>query len=177
MTQTTPEQIEERILTILDEALNMRLELDEDESVYNITYISNKVAKCARFQERLSDMTMELTKIQIPLSQLIAGEHARLRRKTEELKASAEYENEPRSNKTAWLSNQLEADRDTEIRWSALKTAVSQVKEAVVDRASTMKRLDSDLRLQSKLYEQKVAAGATPPPTFNGDKDEGLDLD
>lgn len=154
----------------------MKLDLSEDESVYNLTYIANKVAKCARYQERLSDMVMELTKIQIPLTQLLADAHASLRRKTEELKSSEEYENQARSDKTNWLSNQLEADRDTEIKWSALKTAVSQVKEAVVDRASTMKRLDSDLRLQSKLYEQKVAAGAAPPPTFRGDKDEGLEL-
>lgn len=174
---TTPEEIEARILQILDEATDMRLDLDEDESVYNLTYISNRIAKCARFQERLSDLSLELTRIQLPLTQLAAQATNRTRLKLDELKASDDYANEPRASKTAWLSNQMESQREEEQKWSTLKTAVSQVKEAVVDRASTMKRLDSDLRLQSRLYEQKVAAGATPPPTYNGDKDEGLDLD
>lgn len=45
-----------------------------------------------------------------------------------------------------------------------LNTLATEVREAVLERAGTLKRLDSDLRLHMKVYEAKVGFGIVPKP-------------
>ena len=61
-------------------------------------------------------------------------------------------------------------------RWMQLKRAVSEVREAVGERAAMIRRLDSDLRLHARLYEVKVAGGALPPPGFKPGSSKGEEV-
>jgi len=173
----TPAEIEETILGYLEHAIEMRLELSEDDSDYDLHFITKKVAQVSAYTERLSDMMLQLTKIGIQCTRCAGDMAASMRLKTESLKASEEYGDTPRSARAEWLSNQLEGPREEAERWKQIAAAVSSIKEAVAERASTMKRLDSDLRLQSKLLEAKIAAGATSSNSFLGAGTSSIDID
>jgi len=116
--------------------------------------------------ETLSDLLMELTRVAIQVTPMALNTKSLLDLKEEDLKASDDYEQIQRSKKRAWVREQLgDLPADAE-RWMNLKRAVLEVREAVGERAQTIKRLDSDLRLHARLYEAGMAAGAQPRPGF-----------
>lgn len=169
-------EIEEEILIHLDNAMDMKLELSEEDSSYDLIYISGKLAKCSTYLERLSDIMLMLTKRSLAIIKLERAHSSLLRFKEIDLKGSDIYQNLDRFEKSLWLANQLRDERSAVEKWITLRRMVSEVKEAVGERAGTMKRLDSDVRLHSKLYEAKVAAGATSPTAFTGAKTDEMDL-
>jgi len=137
------------------------------------------VAKCSTYQERISDVMMKLTKVSIEVQKVAHGKKLELLFKTNELKDSKEYKELPRNDKTAWLQVQLSKTQDEAESWNSLKRVVSEVKEAVGERAQTLKRLDSDLRLHTKLLEMsnEEGRGASSPASFTGSASEGVDID
>lgn len=157
------EDTEALILRILENAANLRLNLEEDEVIYDLTYIRHKLAQCSSYIEQLSDAQMQLTRISLEVTKTAAGHHGLLDLEGKKFKASPEYAAQPVAAKGHWLDNQLTSLRSEAERWSGLRRVVSEVKEAVGERTQTMKRLDSDLRLHSKLYEAKVLVGAMSP--------------
>ena len=67
--------MEIRILAILEQAMNLSLGLNEEDSAYDLHFISEKLTVCSKHLEVLSDLSMELTKIMIgvmPISNPIA---------------------------------------------------------------------------------------------------------
>jgi len=171
--------LEERVMALLDDAMSMSLGLSEDDSLYNLIFIREKVAKCSTYQERISDVMMKLTKVSIEVQKVAHGKKLELLFKTNELKDSKEYKEAPRNEKTAWLQTQLMGAQDEAESWNTLKRVVSEVKEAVGERAQTLKRLDSDLRLHTRLLEMsnEEGRGASSPGAFTGSSSEEVDID
>jgi len=163
-------------MEILDKAASMELNLSEDDSRYDLAFLSEKLAKVSVYQERLSDLQMDLTRMVIFVKSTAKRAESALRAYTTELKLSEPYKDEPRITKTPWLDQQLSERRAEVEKWTDLSFVVSEVKEAVNERQGTMKRLDSDLRLHSRLFETKVASGAIARPSFDG-QNSGIDLD
>lgn len=163
-------------MALMDDAMALSLGLSEDDSVYDLTFISKKLAICATYQERLSDIMMKLTMRSIEVHRVSSGQRRLLEMKERELKEGVEYAALAREEKGPWLGKNLQERRDEAERWNTLKRVVLEVKEAVSERAQMMKRLDSDLRLHSKLYEAKVAAGATSRRSFTGTDHSGLSI-
>lgn len=151
---------------ILEQATNLNLGLSEDDSAYDLTFITKKLAVCSSHLEKLSDMQMELTKIMLQVTPPTFAAASLLKLKEGDFKSSDEYEEIARSKKRAWLREQLGKLTENAERWMQLRRAVSEVREAVGERSQTIKRLDSDLRLHARLYEARVAAGATPRLSF-----------
>ena len=170
------DELEQELMSILDQAGSMELQLSEDDSEYDLKFLSEKLAKVSVFQERLSDLQVRLARINIYVKQTAKRAESALRAYTTELKMSKEYEEQPRATKTPWLEQQTSERRAQTDKWMDLAFVVSEVKDAVNERQGTMKRLDSDLRLHSRLFEAKVAAGAAPRPSFPG-QNPGIDLD
>lgn len=173
----TPAEIETEIMALLDLATGMKVGLSEDDSDYDLNFISEKLAKISVYQERLSDIQMQLTRYTMEIRRVGSQKASLHRLKERELKGSDEYEQLSRSEKSLWLGTQLEEFREAAEEWKMLGTLVSEVKEAVGERAGTIKRLDSDIRLHTKIYEAKVAAGATSPTSYKGSSTEELDID
>jgi len=171
------DKLNKEVLDRLDDALNCELGMSEDDSDYDLNFISQKLAKCSSYMERLSHIQMQLTKISIGANRTARDDTALLKLKEVDLKASGEYDNiTPRGMKSKWVQDQLSALRKETQDWMNLARAVSEVKDAVGERAGTMKRLDSDLRLHCKLYEAKVAAGATSSVSFKVSDAKEVDL-
>lgn len=170
--QSSPEQVQAVIMAYLEEVLNMEIRLGDDDDVYDIGFISQKLHLCSKFSERAAHIMISLTKINIEVTGHAAATLGLSKTVQSRLKASPEYGELPMRERSDWLSNRVEGERQAAEKWQLLRSAVSQVKEAVADRVSTLKRLDSDLRLQSRLLEAKVAAGATNPNSF-GARDSG----
>lgn len=171
-----PPGIETYILEALDQALAMELGLSEDDSDYDLNFITQKLAQVSVYQEKLSDMMLRLTRVHLEVNRVATTKASALNFKQYSIKGTPEYSTVPRAERSEWLSNQLETDRLASERWTILRTAVSSVKDAVAERASTMKRLDSDLRLQTRLLEARVAAGASSPYSFPGNGTDEVDL-
>jgi len=173
------EELDEQVMSLLDDAMNMSLGLSEDDSQYNLTFIREKVAKCSTYQERISDVMMKLTKVSIEVQKVAHGKKLELLYKTNELKDGKEYKEMRRDHKSAWLQLQLMETQDESESWNTLKRVVSEVKEAVAERAQTLKRLDSDLRLHTKLLEMsnEEGRGASSPSPFTGSSSEEVDID
>lgn len=175
---TPPEILEERILGLLDTATGMQLGLSEEDSDYTLDFLKKKLAMCSYYTERLSDIMMELTKISLEATRISSSKNNLLSLKHNELKASSTYSEQPRDKKTSWLESQLGTYRGEAERWNMLRRVVSEVKDAVGERGQTMKRLDSDLRLHSKLLEMTPpgARGAAAPTGFQGSSSDELDI-
>jgi len=172
-------EIETQIMSLLDEAAAMKLELSEDDAQYNLMFVREKVAKCSSYQEKISDVMMKLTRVSIEVQKVAQGKKLGLLYETNSLKESKEYKEMPRNEKTSWLNVQLaEAHEETE-SWTALKRVVSEVKEAIGERANLLKRLDSDLRLHTKLLElvKEEGLGASLPSGFPGSASKEVDID
>jgi len=174
--QHQTEETRNKAFEILDSAASMVLKLSEDDSEYDLKFLSEKLAKVSVFQERLSDLLLTLSRMTIAVRQTKSAAESALRVFTTEVRLSEEYADQPRAIKTPWLEQKLLERRAELDKWIDLSFVVSEVKDAVNERQSTMKRLDSDLRLHSRLFEAKVASGATPRPSFPGNT-SGMDLD
>lgn len=171
-----PTQLESEATTLLDRALSMRLELSEDDSDYDLHFISQKLAKVGVYLERLSDIQMDLTRTAIVATRQHKTLSARVRIQEKQAKASDEYYSLPTNEKAYWLENRLTDLKEQAGTWAQLAATVSEVRNAVTERATTMKRLDSDLRLHARIYEAKVAAGATSPSSYKGNNTSEIDL-
>lgn len=150
-------------MDVLDLALSMRLGLTADDAAYDVPFISQKIAVCSKFQEDLADAMARLARINIEVHRVEASLRGLLPLKELQFKGTSQYEQMDRDKKSLWLTTTLEPDRLELERWNGLKRAVSEVQRAVNEKAQTMKRLDSDLRLQAKLFETRYGAGATSP--------------
>jgi hypothetical protein len=176
---TTPEEIEAEVEHLLDQAIAHQLGMSEHDTDYKLTYISEKLAKVSHMIEALSDIQMKLARISLKVTKQTGNAKSLLALKERQAKDSPEYRAQTREHKSVWLANQLISEQDTAVKWAGLHRVVSEVKEAVAERAQTMKRLDSDIRLHAKLYETKVAAGAagaTSPTSYTGSESPELDL-
>lgn len=168
-----------RAEALLDDALNLQLGLSEDDSIYTVSYIQEKVTRVSVYQERLSDIQTKLSKMHLEI--LRVGGQLRSLKNTKErrLKGSDEYADQDRSVKTLWLVNQLEHETEQAEAWEFARKVVSEVREAVAERLSTMKRLDSSIRLQSRILETKhtMGLGASSPSSYTGNRTDEMDID
>lgn len=168
--------MEKEVVQLLDDAAGMQLSLSEDDSDYDLNFIREKVTKVAVYQERLSDIQMKLTKLNIDVTKMSSQTQEQLKMKERELRLGEDYQGKKIQEKKAWLGEQLAPQFQAAENWSNLSRLVSEVKEAVGHRVSMMKRLDSDLRLHSKLFEEGVKAGATSPTSFTKGSTKEIDL-
>jgi len=175
--QPNLDDLELRILQLLDDATSMQVGLTDDDSEYDLNFISDKLKKVSVYQERLSDILMKLTRMSLEIKKRSTTCRSLSLLKEKELKASDGYQEQERSARSYWVENQLSDLRQEAERWEILARMVSEVKEAVAERAGTMKRLDSDIRLHTKIYEARVAAGATSPASYTGHSTTEVDID
>lgn len=171
------EAMEEQVVSLLDDAMAMELGLSSEDSDYDYHFIREKLAKVSSYQEKLSDIMMRLSKISLVATKQALTSKTLVQLSEKRLKASDEYQNLHVASKGGWLADQLLKEEEAALRWQQLKSLVSEVKEAVTERAGTMKRLDSDLRLHVKLLEVGGASGATSPTSYTGSKATDLDID
>jgi len=157
------EEYHNQVMRILEAVLPLKIGLSEDDSVYDLSFLSQKLALCSSTMEKLSEFQLALTRINMDV--INATDYLRIQIGTQEraFKDSEEYKELPRDQKSAWLHNQVGLNKDLLESWQSLRRMVSEVKEAVAERVQTIKRLDSDIRLHKGLIEAKVAAGATSP--------------
>lgn len=174
--KATPEKLEEEVMNLLDEAAAMEVGLKDDDSPYDLTYISETLRKLGIFQERLSDIQMKLTRMGIEITKVSRQKTSLYKFKEKELRGSPDYHNTPLAEKALWLANQLGKVTEDVESWRSLTFVVSAVKDAVSDRVATMKRLDSDIRLHAKIFEAKVSAGATSPSSYTGTSTTEIDI-
>ena len=170
------QKIKAGLMEVLDKLDTHVLDLSPDSEEYDLHYISKKLAACTHHQEQLSTLLLNLTRVNLAVTNMNRGASTALELKSRQLKDSEDYKCLPRDEKSTWLAGQLQNLREEADAWIDLRKAVSEVREAVAERASTMKRLDSDLRLHSKLYETKVSQGAIPRPTYSANPDDDIDL-
>jgi len=107
-----------RATELFERAMELQLDLSEDDSKYDLLYIGQKLTQCTCIQEKLASIQMQLTKISLAV---------------------------------------LRVDDN---QWDVVKKTLREIKEAVANQVQTTRRLDSDIRLQHKLLEAKVSAGA-----------------
>ena len=146
-------EIESQVMLYLDRVIDLKLELSEDDSVYTLPYLREKLTTCSRQLELASDIGMALTKIQIELRRLVSSKSGLVSIKTMEWRATEEYLKQPSAIRTAWLSQKVMKEHIDFVEWESSLKMVLEVKEAVSEKMTILKRLDSDLRLQTKLLE------------------------
>lgn len=160
-------------MQLLEDAIETHVGLTEGDSNYHISFIKEKLGLCAKYTERLSDISMKMARISIEVTRSTTSRVRAQQIKERSLKDSDRYKDLPRNQQTSWLLSQLVEDQRETDQWTMLKAVVSEVKEAVSERAQAIKRLDSDLRLHAKLLEldpagKTGAGGATSPGSYTG---------
>lgn len=171
-----PDKIEQECLGLLDQAMSMEVGLDNGEADYDLNFIASKLKAVTIFMERLSDIQIMLTKYTIVVRQQASNCETIHKIAKEQLHVKPEFRNIPAVDRVVLEREQLGETLTTWERWRDVAATLTLVNNAVSDRAGTIKRLDSDLRLHSKLYEQRVAQGATSPHSFKGASIEEIDV-
>lgn len=154
-----PEQVRALAEQELDRAMGMNLGLSEDDSVYGLTYIGQKLTQCAAGMEVLGDMSIRLSKISLEVTRAVSGKRSHLLTKERQYRSDPKYLEGDRNEKTGWLQGKLEVFRIELEDWELTHQFLAEIRGAVNERIQLFKRLDSDIRLQHKLLEAKVAAG------------------
>lgn len=161
-------ELREVLIQTLDQASSLELRLSEDDSAYGLTYIGQKLAKCASYLEQLGDISMSLTRISLEVTRQVSELGSRMKSKERQLRSDPAYVNGSRDEKTPWLQGKLEVFRIELEEWELTRSYLSEIRDVVNERIQLFKRLDSDIRLQHKLLEAKVLAGAMPASLVPG---------
>jgi hypothetical protein len=157
---TTPGAVREAAISLMDRALAMDVRLSEDDSAYGLIYISQKLAKVSSHMESLGDISMSLTKMGLEVSRRKSLSKSQYALKERTFKSDPTYVNGDRNEKGSWLQGKLEVFRNELEDWELTHLYLTEIRVAVDDRIQLFKRLDSDIRLQHKLLEAKIGAGA-----------------
>lgn len=158
--QTRPGEVRELALVQLDKAASFELRLSEEESVYGLVYIGEKLAKTASYLEQLGDVSMQLARISLEVTRQVSELSSLMRSKERTFRMDAIYVNGDRNDKGNWLQGKLEVYRIELEDWQLTHSYLNEIRGAVNDRIQLFKRLDSDIRLQHKLLEAKLGVGA-----------------
>jgi hypothetical protein len=169
-------EIEVVCLAELDNAMKMALSLSDDDAVYDLNYISEKLAQVGVYHERLSDIQMTLTKISLRVIKNHFAASARCRVRDREVRALEEYADLPTNEKGMFIEVKTKVARDEAEGWANLNRIVREIKDAVSERVAVMRRLDSDLRLHAKIFEQRSHAGATSAASYKGNSTKEMDI-
>lgn len=159
-TDPRAEAIRDTAMDYMGKALEMELRLDEDDSVYSLVYIGQKLAKCSSLMERLGEISMQLARVSLEVTRQTSLKKSLLQTKERQLKSDPTYVNLDRQEKSNWLSGKMEVCRLDYEDWDLTHQFLDEVRSAVNDRLQLFKRLDSDIRLQHKLLEAKILLGA-----------------
>ena len=162
--------VEKVVMRMLQDAQDMELSLSEQDSDYGIEYISQKLAMCSVFTERLASLDIKLVRIQLYVTTSFNKKKWYVTCRESELKSLKEYQDLSRDTKTPWIFSKMRSDMDELEAWKHTSLVVSTVRDVILSRIQVLKRLDSDIRLHQKLLDIKVAAGLVVPKTFTGSK-------
>lgn len=160
----------------LEEASSIKIDISAEGAAYHRQYISDKVAKISSSLERLNELLMNLTKVSLQARRIQQHYAEIVKFKKINAKVSAEYAECPRDYREKLLSDLLAGDEKELDIWESLYYYITEVKTAIADKAATIRRIDSDLRLQQKLLE--VSSDEVPMKTaaFRGLATEEIDL-
>lgn len=161
-------EVRDRLEGYLDAALLQRIGLSEEESVYDIPYIKEKLAKISNISEALSDSQMMATKIHLSVVVQQGEARSRLRLAEEDRRDSGMYKELSREEKTPWISKELAVYRDNEESWSLTLAFSTEVRKQLTDRIQMLRRLDSDLRLHQNLLDVGHRGGVMGSPLPSG---------
>lgn len=170
------EELAAEALRIFNYVQSLRLDLSDDDAMYDLTYIGKMTAMCASIMEKVSDAQMQITKLGLEARKWEHGASLVLREEERKLINGKGYKENPISARKDWLKMQLQPFIQEVEVWDQVSKSINEVKETVNERMSTVKRLDSDVRLHHKLYETKVASGMIGKPGLVGKKAESEDL-
>lgn len=148
----------------LDEALNWEIRLSEDDSIYDLDYIREKLAKISNVSELLSDRQMSATKIHLEVVRQASVAKTRAEMADANLRESDSYIGLSREGKTPWITKQMAVYRDNEASWALTLQFSREIRGQLTERIQMLRRLDSDLRLHQGLIEVGHKVGATGSP-------------
>jgi len=155
------QKIEETILKWLDQVLATELKLSAADSDYDLDYLTQKTAQCAVALEKIANIQAKLTRVFLAIVKI--SHQTTVKYKLFSLQVGRD--GIPLSKVQ---EDHLAKLFDEKGIWEYLTKVARETGKAASDRQQLMRKLDSSLRLQQKLYESKVAAGLTLPPTFPG---------
>lgn len=152
--------LRDKAVSIMEQAMDLSVGLTEDDSVYGLVYIGEKLTKCSAYMEQLGDMSINLARMSLDVTRQLSVTKSLMLTKERQFRADPMYVNGERNEKTGWLQGKLEVWRIELEDWELTHAYLVEIRGAVNDRIQLIKRLDSDIRLQHKLIEAKIASGA-----------------
>jgi len=170
------EEIASEALRIFEFVQGLKLDMSDDDMMYDLTYIGKMTALCSSIMEKVSDSQMQITKLGLEVRKWQYGATLVLKEEERKLTGSKGYLENPASHRKDWLAAKIQPFKQEVEVWDQLAKSINEVKETVNERMATVKRLDSDIRLHHKLYETKVASGMIGKPGLTGIKAESQDL-
>lgn len=160
-------EVQQYLNQILARATAVQLKFSENDAEYTLEYIASALGRTVKATEDLSDMLMDLTRVELQ----VIEEADRLQH-VYELKEAAErdtdaYMNYDRGRRTAWLKLKIQSYEQTANDWAALVKAFTLIKRQVVSRAATVKRIESAVRLHARIFDLAASGhGSSVKPGY-----------
>lgn len=178
MTETEAyEQYKKTSDDALDEASKIKITISGEGAAYQRQYIADTVAKVSSALERLNDLSMQLTKIALQTRRIQMHYNTQLKKVKAETLASADYAALPVMQREQHLLKAVTEATKSYEAWDYLLQYVTEVKTAIAERSAMIRRLDSDLRLHSKLLEVTSDEIVPHGPSFAGFASQGTEID
>lgn len=159
----TPDEVTAEAVALMEKSATLVLGLSEQEADYDLSYLQGKLAKCSAFQERLAEMVTRITQLQVPVLQMRDAAEAQVEAAEAEV-IDAGLKDVPASLRVRYVKGKTAEPRSVFQQWSTTAEVLRAAKRAIEQRADTMKRLDSDIRLHERILEAKIGVGAMPRP-------------
>jgi uncharacterized protein YihD (DUF1040 family) len=141
---------------LVDTLSQMEVNLSDDDAEYSYIYIAQKLAQVSAFTEKLADLSLQLSRLDLAVIKAASNAKIRYNTKLVELTDSVDHSKLPRYARKSWLAARLSKAQQAVEVWESMKKSIRIVKGVLEVKANTLKQLDSDLRLQQKLTQQKT---------------------
>lgn len=156
----------------LDRVMTMEVCISEMDVDYTLEYIAEKLALVTAYCERLSSHSTLLSRHSIPIIRASKSAKALIRIKNAQFMNSTEYRSKLRGRQKPWLEAQLIPYYQASNNWDVLEKSVAIVQDAIAEKMSTFRKIDSALRLHTKIFEDKHGIGyGVPAANLRGDND------
>jgi hypothetical protein len=162
--------VRSKLRELFSEVGCMEIDLSDDTSFYTADYIREKLARVSSLCERIADIQCEIIPLKLLSRAAFETLKVDLTYEKAKFKASEEYEIISRDKREFWLVGKVSTISKLYNEWYDTVSEAKIVIDAIKEKGSAYKRIDSDLRLHAKILSSTVISspsGTTENLTFD----------
>lgn len=163
MDQKTLEKNKQKLSNTLDRVLEMEVGISDNSEDYTLEYIAAKLALVTAYSEKLSTYSTLLASHSLAVINGARSAKSYVKIRTAQIMLSPEYQAKSGSRQKAWLEVKIAPLTISATNWEIFEKSLNVVQDAIAEKMTTFRKIDSSLRLQTRIYEDQHGMGYGVP--------------